>query len=373
MERLRNRVDWDEVIDSAGLGDIYKKVTDGKRLSHEDGVRLFNSGDLNAVGYLANIVREQKNGNRAYFIRNQHINHTNICRNKCAFCAFYREKGETGAYQMTLDEILRAVEKEKDKPFTEVHIVGGLNEDLPFSFYTDMFKGIKSIRPEIHIQALTCVEIAWLAEMENKSVKETLEILRESGMDSIPGGGAEVFSERLKEKFWPKKLSGDEWLAVAGEAHKLGMRTNATILYGHKETYEERVTHLVKLREQQDKTGGFLSFIPLAFHSHNTKMEQIPRTTGKDDLLMMAISRLMLDNFDHIKAFWIMLTPALAALSLSYGADDIDGTVTEEKITHMAGAETPTALTVDELLALIREAGRDPVERDTLYNIVREF
>lgn len=373
MERIRSGVDWKEKLREVGLGEIHEKVQADERLTFDDGVRLFGCDDLTAVGYLANIVRERKNGNRAYFIRNQHINHTNICRNKCAFCAFYREKGTDGSYQMTLEQIFAEVEREKDKLFSEVHIVGGLNADLPFEFYTDMFSGIKKIRPEIHVQALTCVEIAWLAEETGMTIVETLQTLRDSGLDSIPGGGAEVFSERLRSKFWPKKLSADGWLEVAGEAHKLGIHTNATILYGHKETMEERVTHLIRLREQQDETGGFISFIPLAFHSHNTQMEQVPRTSGRDDLMMMALSRLMLDNFDHIKAFWIMLTPAVAALSLSYGADDIDGTVTEEKITHMAGAETPTAMTVNELLELIREAGRDPVERDTVYKIIREY
>jgi aminodeoxyfutalosine synthase len=373
MEKIRDRLNWDETLANAGLGDIHRKVLDGERLSYDDGVLLFELGDPTLAGYLANIIRERKNGNRAYFIRNQHINHTNICRNKCRFCAFYREKGQEGAYQMTIDEIFAEVERHKNKPFTEIHIVGGLNPDLTFEYFTEMFSGIKRIRPEIHVQALTCVEVAWLAEITGMSVKETLIKLKESGLDSIPGGGAEVFSETLRAKYWPNKLAGDEWLEVAGEAHRLGIPTNATILYGHKETYKERVHHLVKLREQQDKTGGFIAFIPLAFHSHNTDLTGIPRTTGRDDLMMMAVSRLMLDNFDHIKAFWIMLTPEIAALSLNYGADDIDGTVTEEKITHMAGAETPTALTVDELLGLIHDAGRDPTERDTVYNIVKEY
>lgn len=373
MEKTGIQIDWTQRLKSTGLEDIHKKVLNSERLSHDDGMALFECNDLNAVGYLANIVRERKNGNTAWFIRNQHINHTNICRNQCRFCAFYRRKDQDGAYQMTLDEIFEAVEREKAKPITEIHIVGGLNPDLSFKFYLDMLRGIHNIRPDVHIQAFTCVEVAWLAEKEGISVQETLSALKEAGLGSIPGGGAEVFSERLRKDYWSRKLSADEWLHVAGEAHKLGIPTNATILYGHHETIQERVHHLVRLREQQDETGGFKAFIPLAFHSDNTELTEIPPTHGADDLKMLAVSRLMLDNFDHIKAFWVMLTPQLSALSLSYGTDDIDGTVTEEKITHMAGAKTPSALTVNELIKLIKVAGREPVERDTLYNVIRRY
>jgi aminodeoxyfutalosine synthase len=348
MEGLRTGIDWGERIARRDLRDIYGKVKSGERLSYDDGVRLFESDDLTAVGHMANIVRERKNGNNAYFIRNQHINHTNICRNRCGFCAFFRDKGTGGAYQMSLDEIFEAVKKEKNNPITEVHIVGGLNPDLPFSFYTDMLKGIKDIRPDIHIQAFTCVEVAFLSEISGMTIEETLLELKDAGLGSIPGGGAEVFSERLRKKYWPRKLSADEWLNVAGTAHKLGIRSNATMLYGHEETIEERIHHLIRLREQQDETRGFISFIPLAFHSENTKMDYLPRTSARDDLMTMAVS-------------------------LAYGADDIDGTVTEEKITHMAGAETPTALSVNELLRLIHDAHRTPIERDTLYNIITSY
>jgi aminodeoxyfutalosine synthase len=373
MEKAGIQIDWTERLKSVGLGEIHTKVLNSSRLSLEDGVALFKCRDLHSAGYLANIVRERKNGNIAWFIRNQHINHTNICRNQCRFCAFYRRKDQDGAYQMTLEEIFDAVKREKDKPISEIHIVGGLNPDLSFEFYLKMLRGIRELRPDVHIQAFTCVEVAWLAEQEGISLEAALTALKDAGLGSIPGGGAEVFSERLRKDYWKRKLSGDEWLNVAGTAHRLGIPTNATILYGHLETVEERVNHLVRLREQQDRSGGFKAFIPLAFHSENTDLTDIPPTHGSDDLMMLAVSRLMLDNFDHIKAFWIMLTPQLAALSLSYGTDDIDGTVTEEKITHMAGARTPSALTVDELVSLIHVAGREPVERDTLYNKIRQY
>jgi aminodeoxyfutalosine synthase len=373
MEKDGFEIDWQRRLESSGLADIYKKVKNSERLGYEEGIRLFGSPDLTSVGFIANIVRERKNGDTAYFIRNQHINHTNICRNQCRFCAFYRRKDQEGAYQMTLDEIFDAVKREKDKPFTEIHIVGGLNPDLSLDFYLEMLRGIKEIRPDIHIQAFTCVEVAWLAETAGIPVEKALKTLKDAGLGSIPGGGAEVFSERLRKEYWSRKLSADDWLNVAGTAHMLGIPTNATILYGHKETIGERVNHLIRLREQQDKTGGFKAFIPLAFHSENTELKDIPPTHGSEDLKMLAVSRLMLDNFDHIKAFWVMLTPQLAALSLAYGTDDIDGTVTEEKITHMAGAKTPSSLTVEELVSLIRIAGRVPVERDTLYNTIRRY
>lgn len=373
MEETGIQINWKSRLENAGLTDIYNKIIGGMRLDISDGINLFECDDLTSVGYLANIIRERKNGNTAWFIRNQHINHTNICRNQCRFCAFYRRKDQEGAYQMTLDEIFEAVKAELNKPITEIHIVGGLNPDLKLDFYLEMLRGIKEIRPDIHIQAFTCVEIAWLAEASGMTLADVLQALKDAGLGSIPGGGAEVFSERLRREYWSRKLSADEWLNVAGEAHKLGIPTNATILYGHKETIEERVNHLIRLREQQDKTGGFKAFIPLAFHSENTELADISPTHGSDDLKMLSVSRLMLDNFDHIKAFWVMLTPQLAALSLAYGADDIDGTVTDEKITHMAGAKTPSSLTVDELIALIKIAGRNPVERDTVYNIVRGY
>ncbi len=355
-------------LEQAGLLDIYHKVTNGERLSPEDGVRLYNTAHLPALGYLANLVREQKNGNKAYYIYNQHINYSNVCSNLCKFCAFGKEKQAPGSYEMSIEEIENKIKERLKEPISEVHIVGGIHPDLPYSYYTNMLQAIKRIRPQIHIQAFTCVEIAHLAKLAGMSVEDTLKDLVRAGLGSIPGGGAEVFSTRIREKLCPEKLPGKEWLEVAKTAHKLGIKSNATMLYGHIETVEERIEHLVALRKAQDETGGFMCFIPLAFHPKNTGLEEVAPTGGIDDLKNIAVSRLMLDNFPHIKAYWVMLGPKVAQIALWYGADDLDGTVLEEKITHMAGGETAQAMTRSEIERLIRAAGREPVERDTLYN-----
>jgi aminodeoxyfutalosine synthase len=349
---------------------IYEKVRGEGRLAGEDGVTLFRSRDLLGVGYLANLVRERLHGRRAYYIYNQHLNYSNVCVNGCQFCAFGKTAEDPEAYTMTLSEILDKVRERLDEPISEIHIVGGLHPDLPFSYYLDMLRGIRDLRPGVHLQAFTAVEIAYLADLAGLAVADTLQALKEAGLGSLPGGGAEVFSSRIRSSLCPKKLSPEGWLEVAQIAHRLGFRTNATMLYGHMETVEERVEHLLRLREAQDDTGGFLTFIPLAFHPQNTRLPDLPETTGFDDLKNLAVARLMLDNFPHIKAFWIMIGPKLAQLSLAFGADDIDGTVIEEKITHMAGAQTPMSLTRTQLLHLIQEAGCEPVERDTLYNVI---
>ncbi|MZP28118.1 aminofutalosine synthase MqnE [Heliobacterium undosum] len=355
------------------LADLIPKVQAGERLSKEEGLRLFESNDLLAIGYLADLVRRRKNGDNVYFINNRHINPTNVCVNRCKLCAFGVDKGTERAYLMDLETIEEKVRESLAAKPSEIHIVGGLDPDIPFQFQVDMLRRVKAIMPDTIIQAFTAVEIDFFAEQIGKPVREVLEILREAGLDSLPGGGAEVFSPRVREKICAKKIPGDRWLEVHGEAHRLGMKTNATMLYGHIETLEERVDHLIRLREQQDKTGGFLAFIPLAFHPKNTELENmgISRTTGYDDLKVLAVARLMLDNFDHIKAFWIMVGPKLAQVSLAFGVDDIDGTVVEEKITHAAGAESGMVMTRRELVAMIRAAGRVPLERDTLYNVVR--
>ncbi|MBI5603038.1 MAG: aminofutalosine synthase MqnE [Deltaproteobacteria bacterium] len=350
------------------LKKIGEKINNHERLNQDDGLILYNTGDLLGLGILANRVREAKNGNRAYFIINQHINYSNICRNRCRFCAFGKDPDDPQAYQMSLDEIEAKVRERLTDPISEIHIVGGIHPDLPFSYYLEMLERIKALRPEVHIQAFTAVEIAHLAELAGRPVNETLSILAEAGLGSLPGGGAEVFSPRIREALCAKKLSSKNWLAVSMTAHRMGIKTNATMLYGHMETLEERVDHLLALRQAQDETGGFLTFIPLAFHPKNTEIDHFNGTTGLDDLKNIAVARLMLDNFPHIKSFWIMIGPKLAQISLSFGADDIDGTVIEERITHMAGAETAQAMTRDEILHLIREAGREPVERGTLYN-----
>ncbi|MBM3477297.1 MAG: aminofutalosine synthase MqnE, partial [Armatimonadetes bacterium] len=326
-------------------------------------------GDILELGELANRVRERKNGNVTYFIVNRHINYTNICVNRCRFCAFSREQGAEGAYAMTVDEIVEAASCVPGR-FTELHIVGGLHPDLPLSYYQEMLSALKAVLPEVHLQAFTAVEIAHMARLAGLSVRESLQRLIEAGLGSLPGGGAEVFATRVREAVCPVKLSGDDWLSVMRTAHHLGLRSNATMLYGHIETPEEKVDHLLRLRALQDETGGFMAYIPLAYHSGNTDLGGRPSTTGTEDLREVAIGRLALDNFDHVKSFWIMQGLKLAQVSLWFGADDLDGTVTEERITHAAGATTPQSLTRDELCALICEAGRVPVERDTVYNVV---
>lgn len=364
-----------DLVLKSDIGDIVEKVESGERLGFEDGMRLFKTDDLLAVGWAANAVRRKLNGNRTYYIVNRHVNYSNVCANRCRFCAFSKSEGEPGAYTMTIDEVLRkAEEARREIAFTELHIVGGCHPTLPFHYYTDMLSAVKERMPDVHIQAFTVVEIEHLARIAGLSVRETLSRLKEAGLGSIPGGGAEVFSPRVRGELCPEKLPAEGWLSVTQEAHQLGIRSNATMLYGHIETPEERVEHLLRLRDLQDKTHGFLSFIPLAYHSEDTDLGSMNgrrNTSGIEDLRMIAVSRLMLDNFGHVKTFWIMVGPKLAQVALHFGADDIDGTVVEEKITHSAGAVTPEGLTVDDLLRMIHETGTMPVERDTLYNEVR--
>jgi len=360
----------EKYIYKAGLGKIYEKVLNQERLDPQDGLQLYKTHDILALGYLANIVRNRLNGDDTFFIYNQHVNYSNVCTNLCKFCAFGREKGSELAYEMTVDEVKQKVRERRDEPITEVHMVGGIHPDLPFEYYLELLRGIKEVRPEVHIQAFTCVEIAHLAELAGKSLDETLLLLREAGLGSMPGGGAEVFSPRIRELTCEKKITGQEWLKVAKTAHKHGFHTNATMLYGHIETLEERLEHLFALRELQDETNGFLAFIPLAFHPKNTAMSELSKTTGLDDLKNIAVARLILDNFPHIKAYWVMIGPKMAQIALNFGADDMDGTVKEEVITHMAGAETEQAIGSTTLVSLIKEAGRVPVERDTLYNVI---
>jgi len=363
----------DYFVKNAGLGDILEKVQDGERLSVADGIRLFESPNLLAIGYLANIVRERKNGNNAYFIYNQHINYSNICTNLCKFCAFGKNKDSALAYEMSVEDVRAKVRERLSEPVTEIHMVGGIHPDLPYSYYTDVLTVIKAERPDVHIQAFTCVEIAHLAEISGLGTAGVLEDLKKAGLGSIPGGGAEVFSPRIRELTCEKKLSGSAWLEVAKTAHRLDLYTNATMLYGHIESIAERMEHLDMLRRAQDETGGFLAFIPLAFHPKNTELSQLSRTSGVDDLKIIAVARCFLDNFPHIKAYWVMIGQKLSQIALSFGADDVDGTVKEEIITHMAGAETEQAMSRDQLLRLIREAGRIPIERGTLYNVIKSY
>jgi len=362
----------DRILSTTDVGDILTRALAGERLGVDDGVRLFESDDLPAIGVAANEMRRRFNGSRTYYVVNRHINYTDVCKNHCKFCAFSRTEGEDGAYAMSVDEILaRAEQYYAQMRFTELHIVGGCHPDLPFSYYADMLSALKSRFPEVHIQAFTAVEIAHFADISGKNVRKVLTELRDAGLGSLPGGGAEIMSSRVRHQVCPEKISGVEWLAVMHEAHSLGIKSNSTMLYGHVETHRERVEHMIALRELQDLTGGLMTFIPLKFHPANTELAHLARrTSANDDLKLYAISRLMLDNIPHIKVFWIMLGLKLAQVALSYGADDFDGTVVEEKITHRAGATTPEGLTVPELRRLIEETGTVPVERDTVYNEV---
>jgi aminodeoxyfutalosine synthase len=356
----------------AVLRPIADKVFAEHRLDFADGVALYRSSDILAVGWLANYVREKLHGNVAYFNVNRHINPTNVCVAACRLCAFGRKKDSAGAYTMALEEAWSTAASGYSEAVTEFHIVGGLHPDLPFQYFLDLVSGLKERFPQVHIKAFTMVEVAYLAKRAKLSIRETLVKMKEAGVDSMPGGGAEIFSDRVRHIICDHKIDGDEWLETARTAHKLGLRSNATMLYGHVENDEDRVDHLLRLRALQDETGGFQTFIPLAFHPDNTALDHLPRTTGLTDIRQVAVSRLLLDNFAHIKAYWQMMTAKIAQIALRFGADDIDGTVIEEKIYHDAGATTPQGMRRADLVRLIREAGREPVERDTLYrNVVR--
>ena len=356
--------------DDARLQPIAEKVLSGHRLSSDDALALYASPDILAVGWLANQVRERLHGDNTYFNVNRHINPTNVCVAACRLCAFGRKKDTPGAYTMALEEAWQTAASGYSEAVTEFHIVGGLHPDLPFQYFLDLIRGLKERFPSVHLKAFTMVEVAYLAKRAKLSIRETLEQLKAAGVDSLPGGGAEIFADRIRHMICDHKIDGDQWLETARTAHQMGLRSNATMLYGHIESDEDRVDHLLKLRALQDDTGGFQTFIPLAFHPANTPLEHLPTTTGMLDLRQIAVSRLLLDNFPHIKAYWQMLTPRIAQISLRFGADDMDGTVIEEKIYHDAGATTPQGLRRQELQRLIREAGRVPVERDTLYRPV---
>ena len=358
-------------FDDKALEPIAEKVKAGERLSFDDGVALYRSPDLLAVGWLANRVREERHGDLCYFNINRHINPTNVCVAHCKLCAFGRDPGAAGAYTMSVEEIVETAGKDWSEAVTEFHIVGGLHPDLPFEYYLDLLRALKKSFPAVHLKAFTMVEIHYLARIAKLSLEETLQQLKDAGLDSCPGGGAEIFHPRARRIICDHKISGAMWVSAARQAHELGLKTNCTMLYGHIETVEERVDHLLQLRELQDETGGFGCFIPLRFHPANTPLAHLPGTGGMDDLKNIAVGRLLLDNIAHIKAYWVMLTPEIAQLALRFGADDLDGTVAEEKIYHDAGATTSQAMTRAELVRLIRAAGREPVERDTLYRPVK--
>jgi aminodeoxyfutalosine synthase len=352
------------------LKPIAAKVLAGERLSMDDGIALYRSPDLLAVGWLANHVREKRHGNITYYNVNRHINPTNVCVAHCKLCAFGRDPDAPGAYTFALEEIYQRAEQGVREGATEFHIVGGLHPDLSFEHYLEMVRGLKQRCPTVHIKAFTMVEVHYFSRIAKLSVEEVFRKMKEAGVDSCPGGGAEIFHPRVRKIICDHKTSGQMWLNTAKKAHEAGLRSNATMLYGHVETEEERVDHLIKLRELQDETHGFVTFIPLAFHPDNTALSHIPKPTGYDDLRNIAVARLLLDNFDHIKAYWIMLSPSMAQIAQRFGANDLDGTVAEEKIYHDAGAKTSEFTPRAELERLIRAAGRVPVERDTQYRPV---
>jgi aminodeoxyfutalosine synthase len=355
------------------LAKIRNKVLSGKRLTEAEALRLFKSDDIFSLASIASYIAEKKNGKKAYFVRNRHINPTNICVNRCRFCAFSRSKEQEGAYEMTVSEISKQLRTEKAKlkvPYSELHIVGGLHPDWPFTYYLELVSAIKKDFPKLHIKAFTAVEIDYFSKISGLSIEETLRTLKRCGLGSMPGGGAEIFAPAIRNRLCPEKISGERWLEVMASAHKVGLRTNATMLYGHIESYEDRIDHLMKLRKLQDKTGGFQAFIPLAYHPKNTEIKG-SYTSGLDDLKTIAVSRLYLDNFDHIKAYWVMLGEKISQLALKFGADDIDGTIIEEKITHSAGGLTVGQLTAEQLSDMIKKAGRIPVERDSFYRKIR--
>jgi aminodeoxyfutalosine synthase len=356
--------------DDPRLLPIAEKVFARERLNLRDAIMLYRSADILAVGWLANHVRERMHGNVAYFNVNRHINPTNVCVAACRLCAFGRKKDAPGAYTMALDEAFETAASGYSEAVTEFHIVGGLHPDLPFQYYLDLIAGLKERFPQVHIKALTMVEIAFLAKRAKLSIEETLRQLKTAGLDSLPGGGAEIFNERVRRVICDHKIDGDQWLETARTAHNLGLKSNATMLYGHIENEEDRADHLIRLRTLQDDTHGFQTYIPLAFHPANTPLQHLSTTTGMLDLKQIAVGRLVLDNFPHIKAYWQMMSPKIAQIALRFGADDIDGTVIEEKIYHDAGATTPQGLRRNDLTRLITEAGREPVERDTMYRPV---
>jgi aminodeoxyfutalosine synthase len=361
-------------LTAAGLADIDEKLRAGERLTFDDGVRLFESPDLLAIGWLANREREKRHGARTYFNYNLRLEPTNVCEASCLFCSFARLKaGMPEAYTMSLEQAWDKLRQRADQPLTELHIVNGLNPDLPFSYYTDLLRGFKAIRPGIHLKCFTAVEIAFFADLYGMSDEQVLRELKDAGLDSLPGGGAEIFADRVRKKICHDKCGADRYLDIHRIAHRMGLRTNVTMLYGHIETMAERVDHMMRARSLQDETGGFQAFIPLAFHPDNNQMRKLPAPTGTDTLRVHAVSRLMLDNIPHIKAFWIATSLELAQTSLWFGVDDLDGTVQEEKIYHMAGSATPEGMTTASLTRLVRAAGREPLERDTLYNIVNTF
>ncbi|RUM59929.1 MAG: aminofutalosine synthase MqnE [Persephonella sp.] len=361
-------------VSDKNLFPIIDKVLNGERLSFEDGIKLFESNDILTIGSLANYVNEKKNGKYAYFVINRQLNPTNVCVLDCKFCAFATiDKNDPKAYEMNYEEILSKVSYAVKEGATEVHIVGGLHPDWKFEDYLNIVSTIKENFPNIHIKAFTAVEIDYFSKLSGLDYGEVLQRLKDAGLGSLPGGGAEIFSSEVRRIIAPKKIGWKKYLEIHKIAHRLGLHSTTTMLYGHVESYRDRVDHILKIREAQDETGGFTCFIPLAYQPENNDLNLREHTTGIDDLKTIAISRLLLDNFQHIKAYWVMVGEKIAQVGLNFGADDIDGTVIEEKIAHFAGAKSPTQQQKEKLIRLIKEAGKIPVERDTLYNPIRIY
>lgn len=358
------------------LAQIANKVKDGERISREEGLYLYEHVDLADLGVMANFVREKKNGNAAYFNRNFHVEPTNICVFDCKFCSYSRLlKQKNEGWELTEEEILDKLRSYDGVPITEVHIVGGVHPKMGLNYFASLIKKVKEIRPEIHVKAFTAVELEYMCRKAKVSYEEGLQILKDHGQDSLPGGGAEIFDEELRDIICKDKCSTAQWLEIHETAHKLGMPSNATMLYGHIEKYEHRIDHMDRLRSLQDKTGGFNTFIPLKFRNENNQMSDVPETTMVEDLRNYAVARIYMDNFGHVKAYWPMIGRKTAQLSLNFGVDDIDGTIDDStKIYSMAGSEEQTpSLTTEQLVQLVREVGRTPIERDTLYNVIKDY
>jgi aminodeoxyfutalosine synthase len=352
---------------------IENKIEKGESLSREDGLALLRSNDILSIGKLAHAEKKKKSQNRVFFNVNFHLNLTNVCVSRCKFCAFSCDKGADGEYVLTPDDVINRLRSVAETGITEVHMVSGLHPDLPFTYYVDIVEKLKKEFTSVHIKAFTPVEIKYFSDISGLSIEDVLIRLKEAGLGSLPGGGAEVLCERVRRELCPKKASSLDWLEVMRTAHRIGLKTNATLLYGHIETNDEIIDHLISLQALQAETGGFQAFIPLPFHPENTMMNYFSRTTAFEQIKMISISRLMLNNFDHIKAYWIMSGQKTAQLSLFFGADDIDGTVVEEKIAHTAGAETARGVDKNRLINLIRQTGNIPVQRDTLYNVLEAY
>jgi aminodeoxyfutalosine synthase len=357
----------------AGLDAIQDRVLAGDRLTRDDGLTLYAIHDIAALGMLANVVRERLHGDRTYFVRNRHLNPTNVCEADCLFCAFKADPGDPSGWTMSREQIQERIRKLITEDIREVHVVGGHNPEIGYDYFVDTIRWIKEVRPEVHVKAYTMAEIFFFSQISGKSIEDVVAELKEAGLDACTGGGAEILGEAVRKKIVRGKVDGAGWLDTARRVHKAGVKSNCTMLYGHIEKDTDRVDHLLALRELQDETGGFQAFVPLAFHNQNNRLKKLDPPTGVDDLKNLAVARLMLDNVPHIKAYWPMHTPELAQLSLRMGVDDVDGTVVEEHIYHMAGARTEQEMSVTELVEFIREAGRDPVERDALYQTVQEY